>query len=224
MISVVIPVKNGEKTIKDSIQSVLDQRIDDIEIICIINGTEDGSETEIKSFNNKKIKIFHSEPGIVPALNEGIRRSSGEIIARQDADDVWHLGKLAKQLDFLDKNKDIDIVGTQLKIVDKQNNFIRNSDYPLEHDAIVNSLLRGENPIGHPSVLFRKRILDKCSGYFDLFPLAEDLDLWVRAAAWYRFANIKETMVTYKHVPNPRYNPNVPKVLSSWYKTIYGVK
>ena len=224
MISVIIPVRNAENTVKFSIESVLNQGVEDIEILTIINGCSDSSEERIKSINDRRIKILHSEPGIVPALNEGIRRANGSLIARQDADDIWHQNKLNSQIQFLNKNKEIDILGTQLRVVDSANNHIRDTLYPLKHHDICKDLFGGINPIGHPSVIFKRKILDKCAGYFDLFPLAEDLDLWTRSVPWYRFANLPEVYVTYKHVPNPKYDPRIPKTLASWYKMIYGIK
>lgn len=224
MISVVIPVRNAASTVQESIRSVLTQEIQDLEILCIVNGTTDNTEEVIQDIKDDRIKILRSEPGIVPALNMGLRNCKGDFIARQDADDVWLSNKLKKQLEFFDKNSDVDIVGTQLNVVDANNKFIRTTNYPIEHSHIISSLLSGENSIGHPSVVFKKKILDKCAGYFDLFPFAEDLDLWSRSIPWYKFANLDEPLVRYKHVPNPNYNPSVPKIVSAWYRMVYGVK
>lgn len=224
MISVIIPVKNGASTIEASIRSVLRQNVEDIEILCIINGTNDNTEEVIKFIDDPRIKILHSAPGIVAALNEGLRNSKGEFIARQDADDVWLPEKLKKQLDFFAQHPEVDVLGTQLNVVDVDGNLIRKTNYPTLHDDMVKSLFSGNNPIGHPSVVFRRRILDKCAGYFDLFHLAEDFDLWIRSIPWYKLANLNEELVVYKHVPNPTYQPQVPQILSSWYRIIYGVK
>lgn len=224
MISVVIPVRNSEKTVKESIESVINQKEENIEILCIINGTSDNSEKIIQDIKDKRIKILHSEPGIVPALNTGLRHAKGEYIARQDADDVWLEDKLTKQLNFLKSNTNIDILGTQLNVVDKDNNLIRKTNYPINHNQIISNLLIGENSIGHPSVIFKKSVLDKCGGYYDLFPFAEDLDLWTRLIPWFKFANLDEPLVRYKHIPNPNYNPSIPKIVSSWYRMIYNIK
>lgn len=224
MISVIIPVRNAANTVQASIKSVLSQGVQDLEVLCIINGTTDDSEKEISVIDDKRVKILHSAPGIVPALNAGLRTACGDIIARQDADDIWLENKLRKQIDYLQANKEVDILGTQLEVVDGEGNFLRNTSYPERHEDIIKNLLSGVNPIGHPSVVFRRNILDKCAGYYDLFPLAEDLDLWMRSIPWFKLANLPETLVRYKHVPNPAYQPQVPQVLASWYRMIYGVK
>lgn len=223
MISVVIPVRNAASTIKKSIQSVIEQEIDDMEIICVVNGTSDDTEKIIKSIDDKRIKLLYSQPGIVPALNEGIRSARGEFIARQDSDDVWMKSKLLKQINFLKHNPEIDILGTQLSVVDKDGSFVRKTSYPTDNTKIIGNLLSGENSIGHPSVIFRRKILDKCAGYFDLFPFAEDMDLWIRCIPWFKFANLDDALVQYTHVPNAGYNPHVPKIVAQWYRTIYGV-
>ena len=224
MISVIIPIKNAEKTIKKSIDSVLNQDVQNIEVICVVNSTSDNTVAEIESIDDDRIKILYSRPGIVAALNEGLRASKGDFIARQDADDVWLAGKLKKQLDFLDKNPDVDILGTQLNVVDANGKFIRKTSYPTTHEQIVSHLFIGNNPIGHPSVIFRRIVLDKCSGYWDLFPLAEDLDLWLRCVPWFKMSNLEDHLVQYQHVPNSSYNPNVPRTVSAWYRMIYGVQ
>jgi glycosyltransferase involved in cell wall biosynthesis len=227
MISVIIPIKNAEATIENSLISVLTQECKEtIEVLCILNGCTDSTESKVKKFANidSRIRILYSEPGIVPALNMGLRYANGNLIARQDADDIWHPDKLSDQLDFLEKNPEIDILGTQLNVVDENGSFIEKTNYPLNHNDICNSLLHSNNAIGHPSVIFRKKILDKCAGYLDLFPMAEDMDLWIRAMAWYKFANLEKAHVIYKHVPNVNYNPQVPKILASWYKMIYQIK
>lgn len=224
MISVVIPIRNAEKTVEVAVRSVLSQSVQDLELLCVFNGCTDNSIKVVNSIKDPRIKILESEPGIVPALNEGLRFAKGDLIARQDADDLWLPDKLQIQLNFLKKNIEIDILGCQMKVVDENHKHIRNTDYPLDHDEIVRNLLNSTNVIGHPSVVFKKKILNKCAGYFDLFPLAEDMDLWVRCIPWYRFSNLPEVLVNYCHIPNPKYDSRVPNTVSAWYKMIYGVK
>lgn len=224
MISVVIPVRNAEKTVENSIRSVLDQEIEDVEIICIVNGCIDNTRSVIERMNDSRIRLSESSPGIVPALNEGLRMSRGEFIARQDADDTWLPGKLGAQIDYLSKNKEVDILGTQMDVVDSHSNHLNYTNYPTHSEDIVKSLLSANNPIGHSSVVFRRRILDKCAGYFDLFPIAEDMDLWTRCIPWYKMSNLKEVYVKYVHTHNPKYDPRVPQILSSWYRKLYGLK
>lgn len=224
MISVLIPVRNGESTISSAISSVISQDVSDMEILCIINGTTDNTEEKIRSFSDPRIKILKSEPGIVPALNVGLRESRGEIIARQDADDFWLPGKLHKQLTFLEKNPNIHILGTQMQVVDETGKFHHNTTYPLDDAEIKMNILLPMNPIAHPSVVYRKQILDKCAGYLALFPLAEDLDLWTRAMNWYNFANLNERLVIYRRSHNSNYDHRIPATLAAWYRLLYGVK
>ena len=224
MISVIIPVRNGEATITNAIFSVISQDVSDMEILCIVNGTTDNTREKIRSLRDPRIKILESEPGIVPALNLGLRESRGELIARQDADDVWSYGKLRKQLDFLEKNPDVHILGTQLQVVDERGNFHHNTSYPIDNASIKRDILLPMNPIAHPSVVYRRQILDNCAGYLGLFPLCEDLDLWARAMQWYNFANLNETLVTYKRSHNSNYDHKVPTTLAAWYRSLYGVK
>ena len=223
MISVIIPVKNAEKTIKESINSVINQNISDIEIICVINNCTDNSLQEIESIKDDRIKILNSSPGIVAALNKGLKFATGELIARQDADDIWAPQKLIKQLNFLKSHPDIDILGTQIKIINQNNEPIGSSNYPLECNEIINYMDQGINPIAHSSVIFKSKILEKCAGYWDIFLMTEDFDFWFRCSMWFRFANLEEELVFYKKWDNPKWDPRVPQVCTQWYKYLLSI-
>ena len=81
-----------------------------------------------------------------------------------------------------------------------------------ENNKIKNTLLNGSNCIAHPSVVFRKKIIERAGLYDDSFPLAEDYYYWLRAMRWYNFANLDEVLVDYTSNPNPNYDPNVPLI------------
>jgi glycosyltransferase involved in cell wall biosynthesis len=231
MISVVIPARNCEATLERAVESVVEQENDDrlnpVEAIIVLNGCTDRTEEVATNLSRRqwpwRVRIERAAPGIVPALNVGLKCATGDIIFRQDADDVWSPGKLKKQTLFLRDNPDIDIVGTQLNVVDGLGRHLYDTTYPTDNRGICNNMLSGINALGHPSVAFRRSVLDRCAGYFDMFPLAEDLDLWLRAMKWHKFANINEPLVTYRHVPNPTYDPRIPQTVAAWYRLIYGV-
>jgi len=119
-VSVIIPIRNAEATLSRSISSVLNQTYQDFEILCVVNDSTDGSEEIVRNYANSdsRIRILNSSPGIVPALNAGLRLSSFDLVARQDADDFWYPEKLQMQINFLEKNPDIDILGVQIRSVD----------------------------------------------------------------------------------------------------------
>jgi len=218
-VSVILPARNAEKTIHDACKSVLTQDFEDLELIVIVNGSNDKTEEVVKSFDDKRVIITTSEPGIVPALNTGLRLAKGEIIARQDADDLWYKGKLSQQVSAFDENY-ADVIGTQMKIV--QNNVPDSTTlYPKNHQEILQWFGQLKNPIGHPSVAFRRNIINRIGGYWDYFPLAEDFDLWMRMLPFVKFGNLDFVGVQYNFTPNQNYSHETPAMLIRHYAALY---
>ena len=221
-----MPIHNGEQTLGRAIDSVTNQGFEDWELICVINLCNDNSKEIAQlcaTFDNRIKVIECDEKGIVPALNCGILYSSGEYIARQDADDLWYKNKLEKQVKFLDKFPNIDIVGTQIRQVDSDNFEPIEAQilYPVDDRDIKMMLLRGSNCIAHPSVVFRKKITYRAGLYNDTYPLAEDYYYWLRCIRWYNFANLGDVLVDYTSNPNPNYDPRVPYQACQNIHTLY---
>lgn len=216
-ISVLIPVHNCEFSLNRALDSVKNQTFCDYEVVVVLNLCTDESEKIVESYRKEfPLTILKcEEPGIVPTLNTGIPYCTGEMIARQDGDDYWYPDKLQKQYDFLKKNPNIDILGTQINMVERVGNEYAQVNkvlpHPLENNDIKMKLLNGSNSIAHPSVLFRKKILLKSGGYEDTYRFAEDYYLWLKCIRWYNFANLEEVLIDYTISKNPEYNPNIPK-------------
>ena len=120
-------VYNGERWLSDSIQSVLDQAYSDFEFIIVNDGS-----TNIETINalnylknlDSRIKLINQENlGLTFALNNGFKNSNGEFIARQDSDDISSPFRLELQYDFLKKNKNIELLGTNAYAINSINNI-----------------------------------------------------------------------------------------------------
>lgn len=214
-VSVVIPVKDCSKTISRSIDSVLKQTYENLEIIIIDNNCKDDTVEKVNEFNDERVKIVSCRtPGIVPALNTGLRICTGDFIARQDGDDYWYPEKISKQIKALN-DSNAHICGTQINILNEKFEIIDNNfRYPLRDMPIKSWLLTGKNSIAHPSVVFKREVLLRVGGYDDSYPIAEDHHMWLRCIRWFNFINIPEIMVDYTAVHNPAYDPKYP-LLSS---------
>jgi glycosyltransferase involved in cell wall biosynthesis len=140
--------------------------------------------------------------------------SDANLIARLDADDTWHPTKLEKQVEFLEKNPDIHILGTQILRVSPDNFSVLPEQvrYPTEDTDIRRMLFSGNNAIAHPSVVFRPEVILRTGGYDNTYPIAEDYHLWLKAAQWFNFANLEDTFVLYTVSHNPKYNPKTPQL------------
>jgi len=215
-VSIIVPVKNCGKTINKSIKSVLDQTYTDFEIIVVDNNCTDDTIKKIRSLKDDRIKVVECHiPGIVPALNTGLKNATAPLIARQDGDDVWYVDKLEKQIKIFDNRDNIDICGTQIRLVTAAG-IVTDDEfrYPLNDTAIKSWLLTGKNAIAHPSVMFKKEVLLRIGGYDDSYPIAEDHHMWLRCIKWFNFCNLGEVLVDYNSNHNPKYDPQIPLLAS----------
>lgn len=218
-VSVIIPARKSQDSIAEACRSVLDQDFKDLELIVVVNGDQDRTPEIVLSIGDPRIRLAESDEGIVPALNRGLSLARGEIIARQDADDVWMPGKLSRQVEAFDSGNG-SVIGTQMKVVQsgKEESI---TNYPESHEEILEWFGKVKNPIGHPSVAYKRSVIDRVGGYWDFFPLAEDFDLWMRMLPYARFANLDFVGVQYNFTPNPRYNHDVPRYLIRHYAALY---
>jgi len=160
IISVLTTVYNGERFLKETIQSVLNQSFPDFEYIIIDDGSTDKTREIIESFNDKRIKYYYYGENkgyfnLHNVVNFGLSKCSGKYIARLDADDICYPKRLQVQYDYLEKNKDIYMVGSSVEVIDDKGNYlhkIKKKNYPSVfykyHIAISNSFI-------HSSIMFR---------------------------------------------------------------------
>jgi len=213
-VSVIIPTYNGSKTIRQSLESVLRQSYDNFEVIVVDNNSNDNTKDIVAKISelDKRVKLIKCETqGIVPALNTGIMsiEKSTKYIARQDDDDIWYESKLQKQVEFLERNNEVDILGTDILINNLKTDSKEIFSYPATHSECMEWFQTRRNPICHPSVVFRKSIIDRAGLYDDRFPFAEDMSYWLKASYWYKLGNLKEELMQYNLKHNEKYNPSV---------------
>ena len=199
LVSVILPVFNAEEYIEESIKSILNQTYTNFELIILNDASTDRSEEKCLIFKDSRIKYFyHKNMGLAPTLNKGIDLSSGKYIVRQDADDISHPQRIAKQIDYLEQNNNVLLLGTRAKIFSKTN-----SNLGLHKHAIYPSLLKFDllfdNPFVHSSVVLRKDALKQTGNYNIDRNYFEDFDLWSRLSSIGDVANLSDVLVDYRH-------------------------
>lgn len=187
-ISVVMPIYNSEKYIKEAVDSVLNQTYKDFELLAIYdNGTNDNTPEILENYakEDKRVKSINirEERGLVKALNYGMGIAQGEYIARMDADDICRPERFEEQIKYLNENRNIEILGTMVEVIgDMDENFKLNLEKNLNLEfSNVNAeecILNHWYCLAHPSVIFRKSTIQFLGGYSN--HVAEDLDLWLR--------------------------------------------
>lgn len=183
----VLPVHNAETTIEETLKSILKQSFEDFELVVVDDGSCDKSASIIRQIaaNDCRIRHFHlRHGGIARALNFGIKISSGQYIARMDADDIAHPDRLKLQSEYLDKHPQTGLVAS---LVNYTGNAEANAGY-AGYVEWINSISKHcdipvkrfvESPFAHPSVMFRS-ILSRMFGGYHEGPVPEDYELWLR--------------------------------------------
>lgn len=189
-------VYNGEKYLKEAIESILDQTFRDFEFIIVNDGSTDGTSDILAHYQqiDNRIRVYDQENrGLVTSLNRGCQLAKGEYIARMDADDISLPERFAKQVEFLNAHSEVGVLGTQMEQIDEKGKPFNAFHAPLDHEAIVWKMLF-ECSIAHPTVMMRKALLTEAGGYDPSYSHIEDTELWSRLIGVTRFANHPESL------------------------------
>lgn len=189
-------VYNGEKFLREAIDSILAQTYDNFEFLIVDDGSTDQSRQIISSYSDPRIVLISNEinKGLIFSLNRGVAEARGLYIARMDADDIADPRRLESQLSFV-KDNNLDVAGASAKIFGNCSRRILS--YPLQHEQLIFRLLFG-SAFAHPLVFAKTQCL-KENPYSEQYPCAEDYELWCRLATQgYRFGNEDKILLFYR--------------------------
>lgn len=199
-ISVIMSVFNAEKYLHRAIDSVLGQSFEDFEFIIINDASTDTSLDIINSYNDKRIKLINKPEnkgfsGFVENLNIGLDLAKGKYIARMDADDVCRLDRFQLQINFLENNPDVFIIGSDLNLIDDSGQKIGYLGSLANHYQITKKF-NSENALYHPVIFFRNQTKIR---YRDKFKACEDFDFYLQLLSEGKiFANINQPLLDYR--------------------------
>ncbi len=203
-ISVVMPVYNGEKYLREAIESVLNQTFTNFEFIIVNDGSKDKTEEIIQSYADERIVYINNggNLGLSKSFNKAILVARGEYIARMDADDVSVPKRFERQRAFLQRHPHVDIVGSSLEFIDESGKHLGRYDKQVDHlDIKFSSLF--STPMMHPTVMGKATIF-KSHHYNEGLHNSEDYELWSRLLfqTQTHFANIHEPLLLYRTFPH----------------------
>jgi glycosyltransferase involved in cell wall biosynthesis len=198
-ISVIMPTKNAEMYLKESITSILSQSYGDFEFLIIDDHSTDHTLELINGFKDSRIKLIDGDcRGISAALNLGINLAKGEYIARMDADDISLPDRFKEQVFFLDQNSDIGICGTRVIPISNDSRFDAEWGNWLKTEPKIIDLF-GPVIVCHPTVMMRKSVIERFDLYYDeTIRYTEDQDLWFRAIKVTKFYNLGNKLLKYR--------------------------
>ncbi|EMD0831370.1 glycosyltransferase [Morganella morganii] len=197
LVSVVICTNRNDNYLDLSVNSIISQSYDNIEIILVINNVSDDTyDSIINKFKSiKNITLIRTKiHGIMASRNIGIHYCRGKYMAVMDSDDISEERRLEKQVNFLESNPTIDVCGSSYYIIDENNNIINKVHVPTNN---ISKKLWYKNPICHPSCLIKVSTLISSGGYSGYS--AEDYGLWLRLLSKNaKFSNIDDFLFKYR--------------------------
>lgn len=189
-----------ENWINESVKSILNQSFTDFEFILINdNPTQDRNIKILKRYQrlDSRIKIIHNDinNGLTKSLNKGLSIAQGEYIARMDADDISLSHRFQTQLNFLEQNHSIGIIGSYIQTFGRSN---KNLTFPYKHNDIFARLILTP-PLVHSTYMLRKSLIDSYKiKYDEQYRYAQDYEILTRFAQITKFANVPDILLKYR--------------------------
>ena len=205
-VSMVVPAYNAERYIGFTIESLVGQTHEDLEIIIVDDGSTDGTHEIACKYaraDHRVTVLTQENSGVASARNRGIEVARGEFIGFVDADDIWHRTAVEKMLErFEDSPPSVGVVYTWSTDIDEENRAI-GGVHVSRASGHVYPLLIFHNFLGNASsTIIRKRSLELIGGYRTEFDLGcEDFDLYLRLAARFDYEVVPEFLVAYRRTP-----------------------
>lgn len=197
-LTVLMTVYNGEKYLKEAIESILNQSVRDFQFLILDNASSDSSRDIISSYHDSRLRLIALPENIgqVAALNKGMDMIDTQYIARMDADDVSLPRRLERQIRFMEENPQVGVCGTNIVMFRERKKYPKY--YPSAPEDIKSRLMSGCY-LAHPSVIMRKEFFDRFHLQFDeKIGHSEDWELWQRASFCFPLANIPEIHLLYR--------------------------
>lgn len=195
-----MPVLNGERYLKEAIESILHQTLNDLEFIIINDGSIDKTGEILDEIKDERVKVItHPQNwGLSKSINQGIKLSGGMYIARMDADDLSLPQRLASEVNFLEQNPLIGIIGSAAIMINEKGERMGQVSKPLSHKTLKWQSLFS-TPLLHPTIMARSEVL-KNNLFDETFHNSEDYELWSRLIFErnIEIANLKEPLLYYR--------------------------
>ena len=198
-VSVLMTVFNAEDHLLGALESLRRQEFQDFEVVVLEHGSTDKSLHVLETWRDSRLvlKTMESNIGRTPALNDCLSRANGEFIAILDADDIAHPRRFAAEVQYLNSNPDVGLVGTWSNFIDDADIKVGSSHPPVSHKKLIKQLAK-RDPIVHSSVMFRRQIAIEIGGYDSSYVYAQDFNLIIEFAKRSKLAVIDEELCTWR--------------------------
>ena len=202
-VTVAMAVHNGARYLPAALDSVLGQSFRDFELVVVNDGSTDQTDEILARYQRRDPRlrmIQQDNRGLASSLNTSVNEARGRYVARLDADDIALPLRLERQVAFLERNRDVGLLGGAVIFITSAGGQFASWQYPLDDSEIRRKLARGSAFV-HPTVMMRADHLRGVGGYRPSMLGAEDYDLWLRLAERCLMANLAEPVLRYRIHP-----------------------
>lgn len=227
-ISVVVPLYQSERTIAETMRSILAQTFADFEVIVVNDASSDGGPAIVESFGDPRVRIVAQENrGLAGARNSGIRNATAPYIAFIDADDLWHPEKLEWHKRHLDANPAVGVSFSHSRLIGEASEPLGLVQSPRQ-DTFTASDIFCRNPVGNGSspvirrtaldaIAFHDAALGRTCWFDESFRQSEDIECWTRIAATtpWQFRCVERPLTDYR-ITGAGLSANIEKQLATW--------
>ena len=200
-VSVVMPVHDGERFLREAVESVLAQTLADVELVAVDDGSTDSTRDILEEYARADSRVVvgaTDHVGQADARNAAVALARADLIAFLDADDVAYADRLQRQCEFLAGHEEVALVGGAMTFINEDGcAFAEDVRYPTT-DGEIRTAFDQMTPIANSAALVRRSVFVEVGGLRRAFADSEDLDLWLRIAERHRLGNLEQTVVRYR--------------------------
>ena len=200
-VTVLTPVKNGERYLDRAVASIIDQSYRDFEYIIINDGSTDGTPAILDQWaaRDARIHVLHNARSLNAsgAIHRGLAVARGEYVAVLDSDDLAYPTRLAEQVAYLDAHPKVALVGSQVQVIDEQDKKLKISEFPVL-PCLAHWQLFFVTPVLHSAAMMRRELVARVGNYSTRAWAAGDYELFTRLAQVGEIANLPTTLVAYR--------------------------
>ncbi len=225
LISVITPAYNCDKYILESLNSILNQTYSNIELLIADDASTDNTRKIIDSLKDSRIKTYHNKinKGYLETCNMLLSKAKGELIAFQDADDISDIDRFEKQIDYLNKDSSVDVIGSNAIIINSNGDILYKTNWEKDVNKAIFNI---QFPFITNSWLLKRKVYDKIGGYKEYFKIGFEDFYWAALVAEkYKIVNMDEYLYFYrKHKNSMSSNSKNKKYSLGFYSLKYVLK
>ncbi len=213
LVSVLLPVFNGQTYLENAIDSILTQTITNFELIIIDDGSTDQTKQLLDRYQRQdsRIKILTNSHnlGMAASLNKGLALCQGQYIARMDADDISLPARFEKQIHLLQSNPNLVAVGCNVDIINNDGQVTGTKSFPTDSQTCYQTLLN-YMPVQPPTLMVRGNIFKKLT-YDVVLSKNDDINIYFKLLRFGGLSNVPQTLFQYRILSNSVTHHNVKK-------------